>query len=196
VPVAVVSCAISLQPENVLMSDNSPTATVMIADFGLATAFDQDSATLLTRCGTIGYTAPEVVLHERYGCQVDVWSLGVILYIMLCGYPPFNFRNQVCVVAVAVAVIAVVTLHRGVSVDSVGATAVCCRCSTFPLCSAASPVTTPRLLLPLYLRLSLIPPPRTGLVVGADCVIDGIVFIRCLPSVSTDGTNQGSQVRV
>ena len=85
-----------VQPENVLMSDTTENATIKIADFGLATAFEYESnaATLVTRCGTPAYTAPEVLMHQRYGKQVDVWSLGVILYILLCGYPPFNHRNH------------------------------------------------------------------------------------------------------
>ena len=67
------------------MSDNTELATIKIADFGLATAFEYESAaaTLVTRCGTPAYTAPEVLMHQRYGKQVDVWSLGVIVYILV-----------------------------------------------------------------------------------------------------------------
>ncbi len=86
-----------MQPENILLSDRSDNATIKIADFGLATVFDHDAGMphLATRCGTPGYTAPEVLMRKKYGLEVDVWSLGVILYILLCGYPPFNFRNHV-----------------------------------------------------------------------------------------------------
>ena len=85
------------QPENILMSDRSENASIKIADFGLATVFDQAAGIphLVTRCGTPGYTAPEVLMKQKYGLEVDVWSLGVILYILLAGYPPFNFRNHV-----------------------------------------------------------------------------------------------------
>jgi calcium/calmodulin-dependent protein kinase I len=88
-------CA-AVQPENILMSDPSEKATIKVADFGLATAFDSGAGVphLVTRCGTPGYTAPEVLMKQKYGLEVDVWSLGVILYILLCGYPPFNFRNH------------------------------------------------------------------------------------------------------
>lgn len=84
----------------------------MIADFGFAKALkhpklkssfekeeeeetEEDSDdTLNTACGTPGYIAPEVVLGQRYSVQVDCWSLGVILYILLCGYPPFGGSNH------------------------------------------------------------------------------------------------------
>lgn len=74
-----------------LTSDNND-AEVKLVDFGFATrvnGFDQDLI-----CGTIGYMAPEIVGKKLYGKPVDMWALGVVLYILLCGYPPFYHENQ------------------------------------------------------------------------------------------------------
>ncbi|CAG8529185.1 11134_t:CDS:2 [Paraglomus brasilianum] len=60
---------------------------VKIADFGLSkVVWDQHTK---TPCGTVGYTAPEIVKDERYSKSVDIWALGCVLYTMLCGFPPF-----------------------------------------------------------------------------------------------------------
>ncbi|GJN91494.1 hypothetical protein Rhopal_004517-T1 [Rhodotorula paludigena] len=60
---------------------------VKIADFGLSKiVWDQDT---MTPCGTVGYTAPEIVKDERYSKSVDMWALGCVLYTLLCGFPPF-----------------------------------------------------------------------------------------------------------
>ncbi|CAO3647880.1 unnamed protein product [Cunninghamella echinulata] len=60
---------------------------VKIADFGLSkVVWDQQT---MTPCGTIGYTAPEIVCDQRYSKSVDMWALGCVLYTMLCGFPPF-----------------------------------------------------------------------------------------------------------
>ena len=60
---------------------------VKIADFGLSkVVWDQDT---MTPCGTVGYTAPEIVKDERYSKAVDMWALGCVLYTLLCGFPPF-----------------------------------------------------------------------------------------------------------
>ncbi|KAI0347047.1 Pkinase-domain-containing protein [Trametopsis cervina] len=60
---------------------------VKIADFGLSkVVWDEQT---MTPCGTVGYTAPEIVRDERYSKSVDMWALGCVLYTLLCGFPPF-----------------------------------------------------------------------------------------------------------
>lgn len=60
---------------------------VKIADFGLSKVVWEEST--MTPCGTVGYTAPEIVKDERYSKSVDMWALGCVLYTLLCGFPPF-----------------------------------------------------------------------------------------------------------
>ena len=81
-----------LKPENILMKSTAPDSQVMIADFGFA----KSTAGGLhdTACGTPGYIAPEIIHGKAYGTEVDCWSLGVILFILLCGYPPFPGENH------------------------------------------------------------------------------------------------------
>ncbi|KAJ3216513.1 calcium calmodulin-dependent protein kinase type 1G [Dinochytrium kinnereticum] len=83
-----------LKPENLLLSDRSAQAKIMISDFGLSKIFSDDEV-MRTACGTPGYVAPEVLRRQGYGREVDLWSLGVITYILLCGYPPFYDQNNV-----------------------------------------------------------------------------------------------------
>jgi len=76
--------------ENVLvqrMADGM--RTLKLADFGLATKLEQGKL-LNQKCGSPVYVAPEILLGKSYGFEVDVWSLGVIMYILLCGYAPFQ----------------------------------------------------------------------------------------------------------
>lgn len=76
-----------LKPENVLLDDQ---LNVKIADFGLSNVVT-DGEFLLTSCGSPNYAAPEVIRGLRYtGPEIDVWSCGVILYVMLCGRLPFE----------------------------------------------------------------------------------------------------------
>eukprot|EP00299_Pterocystis_sp_00344_P009189 c3775_g1_i1.p1 GENE.c3775_g1_i1~~c3775_g1_i1.p1 ORF type:complete len:366 (+),score=73.30 c3775_g1_i1:42-1100(+) len=86
-----------LKPENILFANPAPDAPIKIADFGLAKLYQpsEDGDNLKTLCGTPGYVAPEVLKNRSgYTPQCDMWSLGVILYIVLCGYPPFQHEQQ------------------------------------------------------------------------------------------------------
>mmetsp|Transcript_20702 Transcript_20702/g.42083 ORF Transcript_20702/g.42083 Transcript_20702/m.42083 type:complete len:326 (-) Transcript_20702:532-1509(-) len=83
-----------LKPENMLMSSKKPDADVKITDFGLSKFFDEQTTVMKTPCGTPGYIAPEVLHMKGYDKQCDVWSLGVIIYILLCGFPPFYADND------------------------------------------------------------------------------------------------------
>lgn len=81
-----------LKPENLLYYCPDEDSKIMISDFGLSKM--EDSGVMATACGTPGYVAPEVLAQRPYGKAVDVWSLGVIAYILLCGYPPFYDEND------------------------------------------------------------------------------------------------------
>ena len=82
-----------LKPENILYSSPHPDAVIKVTDFGLAKRSERDKGYMTTACGTPGYVAPEVLKGEPYDKSVDLWSLGVILYILLCGFPPFYSEN-------------------------------------------------------------------------------------------------------
>jgi len=82
-----------LKPENLLLASESNDSQVKIADFGFAKrVFIPNSLT--TQCGTPGYVAPEILEGVPYDTKADMWSIGVILYILLGGYPPFIEKNQ------------------------------------------------------------------------------------------------------
>ncbi len=77
-----------LKPENILLSSKEPDAQVRVIDFGTS-EFCEEGQRLFQKFGTPYYVAPEV-LHRDYCKAADIWSLGVIMYILLCGYPPFG----------------------------------------------------------------------------------------------------------
>jgi serine/threonine protein kinase len=83
-----------LKPENMLMTSKAADAQVKITDFGLSKFTDEYSSLMKTPCGTPGYIAPEVLHMRGYDKKCDVWSLGVIVYILLCGFPPFYADND------------------------------------------------------------------------------------------------------
>lgn len=76
-----------LKPENLLYATTDPNSIIKITDFGLAKVINNDLMT--TACGTPGYVAPEILIGKGYDIAVDYWSIGVIIYVMLCGFPPF-----------------------------------------------------------------------------------------------------------
>lgn len=82
-----------LKPENLLYQTTQDNAEIKIADFGLAKLLRDDSM-MQTACGTPGYVAPEILEGKVYDEAVDIWSLGVITYILLCGFPPFYDENN------------------------------------------------------------------------------------------------------
>jgi len=82
-----------LKPENLLYLNKDGDSPIKITDFGLAKFRPNNSVDMHTACGTPGYVAPEVLKNENYTKAVDLWSLGVILYILLCGFPPFYHQK-------------------------------------------------------------------------------------------------------
>ncbi|XP_034733309.1 MAP kinase-activated protein kinase 2-like isoform X2 [Etheostoma cragini] len=77
-----------IKPENLLYTSKSPDALLKLTDFGFAKEITTLNS-LATPCFTPYYVAPEVLGPEKYDRSCDMWSLGVIMYILLCGYPPF-----------------------------------------------------------------------------------------------------------
>ncbi|XP_014599647.1 PREDICTED: calcium/calmodulin-dependent protein kinase type II alpha chain isoform X10 [Polistes canadensis] len=83
-----------LKPENLLLASKAKGAAVKLADFGLAIEVSGESQAWYGFAGTPGYLSPEVLKKEPYGKPVDIWACGVILYILLVGYPPFWDDDQ------------------------------------------------------------------------------------------------------
>ncbi|KAF8929539.1 hypothetical protein BGZ58_008873 [Dissophora ornata] len=83
-----------LKPENLLFEDKSENSRLMITDFGLSKVLTGGNDVLMTACGTPGYVAPEVLEQIGHGKPVDMWSVGVIAYTLLCGYTPFWGEDQ------------------------------------------------------------------------------------------------------
>eukprot|EP01038_Epipyxis_sp_PR26KG_P013634 gene13634-18295_t len=82
-----------LKPENLLLCSENDDSNIKVADFGFAKRII-DLSPKETACGTPGYVAPEILRGDRYGAEVDVWSMGVICYVLLAGYPPFYDEDQ------------------------------------------------------------------------------------------------------
>jgi len=87
-----------LKPENLLLSSSNPDADIKLADFGLAEFLPEGVPSLTSAVGTPGYLSPEILLTLEggppYGTSTDMWSTGVILYILLCGFPPFYEEDE------------------------------------------------------------------------------------------------------
>ncbi|GFS13175.1 serine/threonine-protein kinase DCLK1-like [Elysia marginata] len=81
-----------VKPENILIREHEDgTKSLKLGDFGLATEVDGPQYVV---CGTPTYVAPEVIAETGYGVKIDVWSAGVIAYILLCGFPPFSSPTE------------------------------------------------------------------------------------------------------
>uniref|UniRef100_A0A3P9PXA1 SNF-related serine/threonine-protein kinase n=1 Tax=Poecilia reticulata TaxID=8081 RepID=A0A3P9PXA1_POERE len=81
-----------LKPENVVFFEKQ--GVVKLTDFGFSNRF-QPGKTLNTSCGSLAYSAPEILLGDEYDAPaVDIWSLGVILFMLVCGQPPFQEAND------------------------------------------------------------------------------------------------------
>lgn len=81
-----------LKPENLLLSSETDDASIKLCDFGYASRIDPSSGLCLnkTKVGTPAYAAPELISSNIFGAKIDVWAAGVITYILLVGYPPFD----------------------------------------------------------------------------------------------------------
>jgi calcium-dependent protein kinase len=81
-----------LKPENLLLDKDEQSPKIKIIDFGTSQHFVTDQS-MSQKFGTPYYIAPEV-LKKKYNAKCDIWSIGVIMYILLSGYPPFNGAND------------------------------------------------------------------------------------------------------
>jgi len=84
-----------LKPENMLFDDRTGLSRICLADFGFAKIVSEGES-LNTPCGTPAYVAPEIVNSESYKKTVDMWSLGVVMYTLLSGFPPFYSEDDQC----------------------------------------------------------------------------------------------------
>jgi len=75
-------------------SDDQNDDQLVIADFGIARSLSSETELLTTMCGSPGYAAPEILNNQGHGKPVDLWSIGVITYTLLCGYSPFRSENR------------------------------------------------------------------------------------------------------
>lgn len=82
-----------MKPENLLYKTKASDSELVLADFGIAKMLDSKDEVLTTMAGSFGYAAPEVMLKKGHGKPVDMWSMGVITYTLLCGYSPFRSEN-------------------------------------------------------------------------------------------------------
>ena len=83
-----------LKPENLIFASESEVADVKITDFGLSKMMGKEDRHAGALVGTAQYVAPECLIRREYSSSCDVWSMGVVLYILLCGYPPFYGKNN------------------------------------------------------------------------------------------------------
>ncbi|TCD68607.1 hypothetical protein EIP91_010398 [Steccherinum ochraceum] len=82
-----------LKPENILYRTKDPESDIVIADFGIAKHLHSPEEQLHSLAGSFGYVAPEVLNKAGHGKAVDIWSTGIITYVLLCGYSPFRSED-------------------------------------------------------------------------------------------------------
>lgn len=82
-----------LKPENILYKTKDADSPLVIADFGIARHLEPDEE-ITSMAGSFGYAAPEVLLGKPHGFKVDMWSIGIICYTLLCGYSPFRSDDK------------------------------------------------------------------------------------------------------
>ncbi len=86
-------CHRDLKPENFLLANKREDGEIKLIDFGLSKRYHEKEQHMHTVVGTPYYVAPEVLTGD-YTLMCDVWSLGIIMYILLCGYPPFEGESN------------------------------------------------------------------------------------------------------
>jgi len=82
-----------MKPENVVFDGPNMDSTVKIIDFGRSKIL-QPKMVISDKAGTVYYIAPEILLKKPYNEKCDIWSCGVIMYLMLCGHPPFYSQSR------------------------------------------------------------------------------------------------------
>ncbi|KAG9017848.1 hypothetical protein FRB95_012839 [Tulasnella sp. JGI-2019a] len=88
-----------LKPENILYRTKAPDSDIVVVDFGLAQHLETPDEVLHALAGSYGYVAPEVLMNKGYGKPVDIWSTGIITYVLLCGYSPFRSDDVKALIA-------------------------------------------------------------------------------------------------
>ncbi|BEI82323.1 hypothetical protein CcaverHIS002_0301910 [Cutaneotrichosporon cavernicola] len=83
-----------LKPENILYRTQDPDSPIVIVDFGIAKHLETEGDEVTSMAGSVGYVAPEVLLGKPHGMKVDMWSIGIICYTLLCGYSPFRSEEK------------------------------------------------------------------------------------------------------
>lgn len=82
-----------IKPENILITEDNGYPTVKLIDFGLSRLLGPNDKCVIP-CGTLGYVAPEVLGNDGYSFEVDIWSIGIVLYLMLRGLLPFESKDN------------------------------------------------------------------------------------------------------
>ena len=78
-----------IKPENLILRNDKSETDIILADFGLSEEQGEENDLIFKRCGTPGYVAPEILNSDPYNTKADIFSAGIIFYIILTGYSPF-----------------------------------------------------------------------------------------------------------